>query len=85
MRKRKKNLSQISLQRLQRVLMADKIASPTRILQVLKSDLLGVLQNHAELSDESVHFQISVDSAGSYYISLQAVASHIKGAGILPS
>ena len=64
--------------RLKKVLVKDKSENPTYILNVLKSDLLVLLNNYMEILPENLDINICVTENGIYKIFLEGFSKRIK-------
>ena len=60
--------------RLQRVLLQDRMAGKCNMLPMLKSDLEGLLADYFDLDKESLCVTVSADEDGSYRIVMRARA-----------
>ncbi|MBQ9145052.1 MAG: cell division topological specificity factor MinE [Clostridia bacterium] len=60
--------------RLQRVLLQDRMAGKCNMLPMLKSDLEGLLADYFDLDKESLRLEVSADEDGSYRIVMRARA-----------
>jgi septum formation topological specificity factor MinE len=72
-------MKQNQAQRLDRVLLQDKSASPQRLLPALKSDLRDLLRQYGELENDIVVELQEHD--GGYHIILAAKVSRFKSYG----
>ena len=75
-------IADIGSKRLEKVLVKDKTEDPKKLAEILKSDLLNLLQNYMEVKDLNVDFE--VDTEG-YFLTVTAAAKRIKTFGILPN
>lgn len=72
-----------ALDRVRRVLASDKInMSGYRIAELIKSDMVGILNNYMEL--ERLELNINYDEEGRCYVTVSATADRLKGLNILP-
>ena len=75
-------IADIGSKRLEKVLVKDKTEDPKKLAEILKSDLLNLLQNYMEVKDLNVDFE--VDTVG-YFLTVNAEAKRIKTFGIFPN
>ncbi len=66
------------LVRLQKVILGDSLKIPNGVLEVLKSDIKGVLNSYFELKEESLKPEIEIDEEGLYHIKISAICTAIK-------
>lgn len=66
--------------RLKNVLVKNKEDNPSKIKNVLKSEILYILKNYMEISAENLDLDIFVDNNGYYQLQLLAKARRIKPA-----
>ncbi len=78
-----KELQVVASERLRGVLVQDKKENPLKIINVLKSEILYVLQNYMEISAEDMDFDIAVNSAGKYVVNFQANVNRLKVANYI--
>jgi len=71
----------IGVERLKKVLISDKHFNPERIEEVMKSDILGILQNYTDLKGENLNFNIEVNKFGGYHITVDATCTRLKVLG----
>lgn len=69
--------------RLKKLLFNDYINIPNSAFEVLKSDLIKLLQSYFELREGSVELDVDTDSDGNFSIRLTAEATHVKELKIL--
>lgn len=70
--------------RLKKVLISDKHFNPERVKRVIRSDMYAVLRDYADVSPESMQFDIEINSSGDYEFYLRATAKRMKIFGALP-
>jgi septum formation topological specificity factor MinE len=70
--------AKIGVERLKKVLISDKHFNPERIQEVMKSDILTVLQNYTDVDSEQITFLIEVNPQGGYDIKVNASCSRLK-------
>ena len=75
-------IADISSKRLEKVLVKDKTEDPKKLAEILKSDILNLLQNYMEVEKLDVNFDVSLDG---YKFSIDIEAKRIKVFGILPN
>lgn len=68
----------VCTERLRNVLINDKRDNPSKILNVLKSDILYVLKNYMEINSDDLELDISVTSIGTYKITILANVNRLK-------
>lgn len=73
-----KNLMVIGNERLKSVLIQDKKENPVKIINVLKSEIIYVLQNYMEITGEDMEFDIVVNSEGKYIVNFTAKVCRLK-------
>ncbi|MDD4110735.1 MAG: hypothetical protein PHS54_04200 [Clostridia bacterium] len=74
-----KTIAEIGNDRLVNVLVRDKNQSPTRVLNILKSEITDIFKSYAELDDEII---ISMQTErGRISFEIKAVANRIKEFG----
>ncbi len=74
---------EIELQRLKNLLKQDKVNTPDRLTEVIKSDLFGVLKNYMEIRGEDVKVMIDADDKG-YHVIVSARTNRFRQIGMLP-
>ncbi|HIV01001.1 MAG TPA: cell division topological specificity factor MinE [Candidatus Caccopulliclostridium gallistercoris] len=75
-------IADIGSKRLEKVLVKDKTEDPKRLAEILKSDVLNLLQNYMEVENLNVNFDVGLDG---YKFSIDVEAKRIKVFGILPN
>ena len=75
-------IADIGRKRLEKVLVKDKTEDPKRLAEILKSDVLNLLQNYMEVENLNVNFNVGLDG---YKFSIDVEAKRIKVFGILPN
>ena len=75
-------IADIGSKRLEKVLVKDKTEDPKRLAEILKSDVLNLLQNYMEVENLNVNFDVGLDG---YKFSIDVEAKGIKVFGILPN
>lgn len=75
------NIAEIGGKRLERVLIKDKKENPTRMCDLLKSDLKFLFENYMEINNLDINFDIE-DSV--YQIQIKVQAKRLKSFGSLP-
>lgn len=75
-------IADIGSKRLEKVLVKDKTEDPKRLAEILKSDVLNLLQNYMEVENLDVNFDVGLDG---YKFSIDVEAKRIKVFGILPN
>ena len=65
-------------ERLRSVLINDKKDNPSKIINVLKSDILFVLKNYMDISSDNLEVGINMDSLGKYNITILATVQRLK-------
>ena len=75
-------IADIGSKRLEKVLVKDKTEDPKRLAEILKSDVLNLLQNYIEVENLNVNFDVGLDG---YKFSIDVEAKRIKVFGILPN
>ncbi len=73
-----KDLQIVGSERLRGVLVQDKKENPLKIINVLKSELLFVLQNYMDINKDDMDFDIVVNSDGKYIVNFQAKVNRLK-------
>ena len=68
----------VCTERLRNVLINDKRDNPSKIINVLKSDILYVLKNYMEINSDDLELDISVTSIGTYKITILANVNRLK-------
>ena len=66
------------LVRLQKVILGDSLKIPNGVLEVLKSDIKGVLNSYFELKEESLKPEIEIDEEGLYHIKISHICTALK-------
>ena len=74
----------IGVERLKKVLISDKHFNPERIEEVMKSDILNILQNYTDINGENLNFNIEVNNFGGYHITIDATCTRLKVLGSIP-
>ncbi len=64
--------------RLKNVLVSDKEENPTKVLGVLKSDILNVLSEYMEISSDDLILNINVNNLGQFVFSCSATIRRLK-------
>lgn len=75
-------IADIGSKRLEKVLVKDKTEDPKRLAEILKSDVLNLLQNYMEVENLDINFDVGLDG---YKFSIDIEAKRIKVFGILPN
>ena len=75
-------IADIGSKRLEKVLVKDKTEDPKRLAEILKSDILNLLQNYMEVENLDINFDVGLDG---YKFSIDVEAKRIKVFGILPN
>lgn len=75
-------IADIGSKRLEKVLVKDKTEDPKRLAEILKSDILNLLQNYMEVENLDINFDVGLDG---YKFSIDIEAKRIKVFGILPN
>ncbi len=75
-------IADIGSKRLEKVLVKDKTEDPKRLAEILKSDVLNLLQNYMEVENLDINFDVGLDG---YKFSIDVEAKRIKVFGILPN
>lgn len=79
-----KTPAKVGVERLKKVLISDKHFNPERIEEVMKSDMLNILQNYTDVEGENLNFTIEVNPLGGYNIKVDASCSRLKFLGSIP-
>ncbi len=74
-------IADMGSKRLEKVLIKDKTEEPKKLEEILKSDILNVLQDYMDVSNLTVNFNVSLDG---YKLCINADAKRVKSFGILP-
>lgn len=74
----------ISLQRLQNSLVADKRFKPDNLTKVLKSEIINVLDNYLMIDSHTFDVSLTLNSNGFIEVNISAQAKRAKVVGILP-
>jgi septum formation topological specificity factor MinE len=77
----KKSVANLSKERLEKVLIADKHFNPSKISKVMKSDLFFLLKNYSDVTEDNLKLEINVDEMGSYNIVINATCNRLKKLG----
>ncbi len=64
--------------RLKKVLIRDKNENPKHIMNVLKSDMLQVLNNYMDIKSENLDIEIVVLENGAYKLLMEGYSNRIK-------
>ena len=64
--------------RLKKVLIRDKNEDPKHIMNVLKSDMLQVLNNYMDIKSENLDIEIVVLENGAYKLLMEGYSNRIK-------
>ena len=64
--------------RLKNVLIRDKNENPKHIMNVLKSDMLQVLNNYMDIKSENLDIEIVVLENGAYKLLMEGYSNRIK-------
>lgn len=64
--------------RLKNVLVSDKQDNPLKVVNVIKSDILKVLQNYMNISSEDLDVNITVDEYGNFIFNSYAKVRRLK-------
>lgn len=75
-------IADIGSKRLEKILVKDKTEDPKRLAEILKSDVLNLLQNYMEVENLDINFDVGLDG---YKFSIDVEAKRIKVFGILPN
>ena len=75
-------IADIGSKRLEKVLVKDKTEDPKRLAEILKSDVLNLLQNYMDVENLDINFDVGLDG---YKFSIDVEAKRIKVFGILPN
>ena len=74
-------IADMGSKRLEKVLVKDKMEEPKKLEEILKSDILKILQDYMDITNISVNFDVSLEG---YKLNINADAKRIKAFGILP-
>lgn len=74
---------EIEYGRLKKLLLQDKVNTPDRLTDVLKSDIFAVMKNYMDIRSEDVKVVIDADDKG-YHVIISARTNRFKQIGILP-
>ena len=74
-------IADMGSKRLEKVLVKDKMEEPKKLEEILKSDILKILQDYMDITNISVNFDVSLDG---YKLNINADAKRVKSFGILP-
>lgn len=74
---------EIELNRLKKLLMQDKVNTPDRLTDVLKSDVYSVMKNYMELRPDDIKILIDADDKG-YHVIVSARTHRFRQIGMLP-
>ena len=66
------------LVRLRRVILGDSLKIPNGVLEVLKNDVMGVLNSYFDLKEDSLQSEITVDENGVYHVVITASCTSVK-------
>ena len=69
--------------RLKNVLVSDKQDNPLKVVKVIKSDILKVLQNYMNISSEDLDVNITVDEYGNFIFTSYAKVRRLKSLGAI--
>ncbi len=75
--------SEATVQRLHKVLLGDKIAHPTRVAAVLKSDIFMLISDYMELSKDALKVNLEITTKGQYKLTIEAVSDRVKDLGTI--
>ena len=78
-----RGLQVVGNDRLKNVLTLDKSQNPNKIVGILKSEILNILKNYMDVSQENLDFQIAVNDKGGYTLKLIADVRHLHIANYL--
>ena len=68
--------------RLSQLLVCDKKKVSPRLLEIIRSDVEGVLKNYAFLKQGETHINFNITDGGEYNICITAKAARVKDFGI---
>ena len=74
-------IADMGSKRLEKVLVKDKMEEPKKLEEILKSDILKILQDYMDITNISVNFDVSLEG---YKLNINADAKRVKSFGILP-
>lgn len=78
-----KNLVAIGSERLKGVLIQDKKENPNKIIGVLRSEIISVLNSYMEVAESDFDFDIVVNSEGKFVVNFSAKANRLKVANYI--
>ncbi len=70
----------LTTQRVKKMLLKDKLASPAQFKQTLKLELFGLLSQFLELDAADIKLSITVEPDGKYKVAMLAMAENVKPA-----
>ncbi len=71
-------MKQRDLVRLKRVLLTDQMRIPNGMADLLRNDMVTVLDGYFELDKKSLQLVMTIEDSGLYRISVQAQASAVR-------
>ena len=75
--------SEIAAMRLKRVLLSDKVQTPARLTDVIKSDLQDVFANYLDINGD-IDMNLSPDQTGGFSVVIKLNANAVKTIHTLP-
>ena len=78
-----KNLVAIGSERLKGVLIQDKKENPNKIIGVLRSEIISVLNSYMEVAESDFDFDIVVNAEGKFVVNFSAKANRLKVANYI--
>jgi len=72
-----------TLNRLQSVLLFDKLQAPNNFCELVKRDLYSVLASYFEMNENSMDFYLDVTSEGAFIVTVTARATRLKNVPII--
>ena len=64
--------------RIKNIILIDKKDNPKKILKVIKSEIINVIGNYMQVSDDNVCMDIIINRDGFYELRLRAISNKIK-------
>ena len=74
----------MGLEKLKKVLINDKHFNPSRLNEILKSDLFNLLKDYMEISNDDIITKLEIDEDGDYIFRCKVRTKRLKMLGIMP-
>ena len=74
----------VGLEKLKKILINDKHFNPSRLNEILKSDLFNLLKDYMEINNNDIITKLEIDENGDYIFRCKVRTNRLKMLGIMP-